>query len=183
MMSQQKPNHDQGAMEAALTPGDHDDSVEEVVRSEEDPVCNLWQLRPHGRYCLPVSFQIAEALTQDDKFDHDSLHPPCPREPHQEDFSEPNNYFRTFENYPGWVHDAGFGGPHQASTRTFTPRAQTTTRPATQRGEPMAIGNPRIWVYGLALYFIVGMLGLWILALLLCALVGLVIWVRLSHRR
>lgn len=38
VMSSQEQCHDQEAMEAAMAPEDSDDSVEEVVRIEEDPV-------------------------------------------------------------------------------------------------------------------------------------------------
>lgn len=43
----------------------------------------------------------------------------------------------------------------------------------------MALNCSSVWLC--LLHF--SMFGIWILAVLLCALVGLVIWVRLVHRR
>lgn len=54
MMAPQKQYHDQGAIKAVSAPGDSDESVEEVVRPEESPVCNTEQLGLHGHLGLPA---------------------------------------------------------------------------------------------------------------------------------
>lgn len=134
----------------------------------------------------PRLYQIAEALTLDDQFDHDSLHPPCPREPHQKDPAGPSGKPRTKRPHRGQSHHARYRGPrstNRGSTHTFPPRIPTPTRRMAERRELNGIERFLVWVLCLALYPTLGMFGIWILALLLCALVGLVIWARLGHRR
>lgn len=129
--------------------------------------------------------KIAEALTSDDQFDHDSLHPPCPRESTQnvpENPAHGRGTLNEFKERRRQARSHGTRSTGQHSTHRSAPTNAIPTRPVIERGWFKGIGKFWVSLFCLELYIFLSMHGIWILAIQLCTLLGLVLWARLAHR-